>query len=176
MTDQESGELGGAPRDEQTQLSLSFPIDKNHSLNRFFCVVWTLSSLPLIVCKDNVFLTHRLVCLELRTQRKGEKGEKETSGLDVCPMWWCCFFQHQASRALIFLICSRKKNYSAVGTNTFMCIFNSSRSLGFTSDQTYRVCEVTLNAMGVRGGLNLSIYLSAPSSQTHTQGSHGTQR
>lgn len=64
-TDHESG-VRGVLRDRQTELS--FPQRQNPP-SVSVCVVWTFTvrSLPLFVCEDTVFLTHRLVCLELWT-------------------------------------------------------------------------------------------------------------
>lgn len=66
----------GEPKDAQT--TLCFPPNRQKSPSVPFCVVWSYSvrSLPLIVCKDTVFLTHRLVCLELQTQRKERKRDR----------------------------------------------------------------------------------------------------
>lgn len=98
MTDQESGELGEY-WEASRQHCLSFP-HRQKSLSVPFCVVWAFSvrSLPLIVCKDTVFLTHRLVCLELRTQRKERKRERDKHKW-VGYLSTGLFVQHQAGMA-----------------------------------------------------------------------------
>lgn len=98
MTDQESGELGEY-WETGRQNSPSFP-HRQKSLSVPFCVVWAFSvrSLPLIVCKDTVFLTHRLVCLELRTQRKERKRERDKHKW-VGYLSTGLFLQHQAGMA-----------------------------------------------------------------------------